>query len=511
MSRFLVILEVSQKQAYIFRSNKLKENITNSAVIAYALGEEYIASVLSKEGYSEAENMVYAGGGHTILTFEDREKAQKLTGMLTESVYRDFDGLSVFTKIIEYDEAMTVEENIHNLTKALEEKKSLRKAAFHKGSFGIEKNDSTTLSPTIMNYEDTDEKKKVVRLEYESAESICPKGYRPAYQFENLGGSKNETNFIAVVHIDGNGMGKRVEDLYKSGKIVNNDFDKSRRILREFSAGIDSDYKKAFKEMMEDVSRELDNNKCIREAISLSRVSKNGNDCYFPVRKIITAGDDICFVSEGRIGIECAVSFINRLSQKTNCVDGKNYSACAGVAIVHQKYPFYKAYELAEMLCSNAKSFNATVHPEDNGQSLSSIDWHVEFGEIRDSMDEIRSMYNTMDNGRLCLRPYVINGGDTLQTDIKHNHSYKNFKSRFIDVAEKKDSVSVGKMKELRRALREGEDETSFYLHANLMSGIFPPEYEFVDDYDGIKCSSHFDIIEVLDTYLPFANDEEGK
>ena len=37
MERYLVMLEVSQKQAYIFGSNKLKDNIRNSAIIAWIM------------------------------------------------------------------------------------------------------------------------------------------------------------------------------------------------------------------------------------------------------------------------------------------------------------------------------------------------------------------------------------------------------------------------------------------------------------------------------------------
>ncbi len=48
MSRCLTILEVSQKQNYIFSSKKVKNNIVNSAVIAHVLGADYIAEVLAK-------------------------------------------------------------------------------------------------------------------------------------------------------------------------------------------------------------------------------------------------------------------------------------------------------------------------------------------------------------------------------------------------------------------------------------------------------------------------------
>ena len=61
MNRYLVILEVSQKQAYIFGSNKVKDNIVNSAIIAYVLGEKYIDKVLSKRGYDKEKNGLFGG------------------------------------------------------------------------------------------------------------------------------------------------------------------------------------------------------------------------------------------------------------------------------------------------------------------------------------------------------------------------------------------------------------------------------------------------------------------
>ena len=40
--RYLTILEVSQKQAYIFQSNELRSNVLNSADIAWITSGEYL-------------------------------------------------------------------------------------------------------------------------------------------------------------------------------------------------------------------------------------------------------------------------------------------------------------------------------------------------------------------------------------------------------------------------------------------------------------------------------------
>ena len=43
------------------------------------------------------------------------------------------------------------------------------------------------------------------------------------------------------------------------------------------------------------------------------------------------------------------------------------YTACAGVVMVSEKYPFYRAYQTSEQLCDNAKKYAAQLvaeHPD---------------------------------------------------------------------------------------------------------------------------------------------------
>ncbi|MCQ2517555.1 MAG: hypothetical protein MJ119_02235 [Lachnospiraceae bacterium] len=506
--RVLTILEVSQKQAYIFASNELKKNIENSSVIAYVLSPEYIEKTLKDTGYSDKDNMVYAGGGHTILTFADKEKAIECTAKLTGQIYKDFDSLNIFAKTIEYDESKTVKDNLSELTKGLEAKKALRKAAFHQGSFGIEAIDSRTLLPVDVNSsKNSEDKEEMIKINENAEKKYYPEEYNIAYKFEDLGGSKSDSNFISVVHIDGNGMGKRVDELYEH--IDQNDFDAARKKLRDFSESIDRQFKESFKEMAQVIANNLQNGS-LRDGLSLKK--KN-----FPIRKVIIAGDDVCFVTEGRIGIECAVQFIKCLNKKQNEVDKKGYAACAGVAVVHQKYPFFKAYELAESLCSNAKSFNATIHPDDNGQSLSSIDWHIEYGEIGDSVDDIRETYKTADNNRLEMRPYIISGPDDVMNKMFYN-TFSQFRKVMKNIMKTEGNFSTGKIKELRNALKLGEVRTKQYIAFNLMDSILVEGKEltegnkslqeavnkdaFVEGYDGVKHSILFDAIELMDTYI---------
>ena len=167
MSRCLTILEVSQKQNYIFSSKKVKNNIVNSAVIAHVLGADYIAEVLAKTTYTDDKNMVYSGGGHVVLEFPDENTAKEMVSKITKTIYRDFDGLVVFAKSQVFDDDTSMRDCLKKLTEALERKKSIRSAVFHQGSYGVEKIDSDTLD-VIAEDSVSDAKKKIEESEYNS-------------------------------------------------------------------------------------------------------------------------------------------------------------------------------------------------------------------------------------------------------------------------------------------------------------------------------------------------------
>lgn len=348
-------------------------------------------------------------------------------------------------------------------------------------------------------------------MEEKTDKELMPAGYHRACKFEELGGTKNEHNFIAVIHIDGNAMGKRVEKLIASS--ANLSWEEYKRKMQSFSKAIDQDFKSAYKDMNETVVRNIESQKL--DCLDLKEEK-------FPVRRIITAGDDICFVSDGRIGIECAVSFIKSLNSQKNAEDQEGYSACAGVAIVHQKYPFYRAYELAEMLCGNAKKFGASLSADGTGSDISAIDWHIEYGEMKDNLEEIRQEYETLDEKRLEMRPYIVCASDRIK-EMEPVRNYANFRKLVKKIQNNEISYARGKMKELRSVLKRGEKATGYYLEFNKIEDIMLESYQeiykkisidqigsgkglerkiFLETADGMERSILFDALEVSDTFI---------
>ena len=546
MSRVLTILEVSQKQMYIFSSNKLRDNISRSKKIAQITSVEYIheSAGLFGEGaavFDEEKNLVYSGGGHTILEFESEEASRAVVKAYTRRVLTEIPDIEVFASHILYDEKETPGENVRKLIAGLEKKKSVRAASFHQGTFGIEAIDVNTGRPVrrdspgkvmaadtkgteVGEGEESREGKGTRHEKKADLLAEVPEGFALTATFEKLGGTKDETNFIAVIHIDGNAMGKRVEEL--SARFGPGEWEKYRENMRCFSQSIADDFGEAYRQMQDRLA------KAVEERLSpiLSLAYDNGSPC-FPARLVIAEGDDICMVTEGRVGIECAAEFLNALGSRKNKVDGQGYAACAGVALVHQKYPFYRAYELAEELCSKAKSFGVTLGGPDEGAQLSSIDWHIEFGELQDSLDDTRKQYETADGNRLELRPYIVSGPQKL-LEKEPVRLYSHFRTLMERLNAKEDAYGRGRLKELRQVMKRGERDLESYLVFHKIEELgrdaYYGVYEDIDissqvpgsgnrlkgktffvTTDGKKRSLLFDAIEAMDTWLPLEGASE--
>ena len=126
MKKLLLIMEVSQKQAYIFKNKELKKNIDASYTIDEITSSGYFEKYFP-EYYNKEKNLVYSGGGHTILVFDNDVEENDNTGKenqavrfakkLSKQIFCDYDGLEVFIKIMDYNENDDPSKNIQNLMK----------------------------------------------------------------------------------------------------------------------------------------------------------------------------------------------------------------------------------------------------------------------------------------------------------------------------------------------------------------------------------------------------------
>lgn len=484
MNKALAILEVSQKQAYIFSSDRLRDNVARSNEIAYVTGDTTLGdffSLAAPDAYDEKKNLIYAGGGHTVFQFDDAEAARRFVRRVTLRAMKEFPDMELFARVLDcrdYPEAAP-SALLKHLSEELEKKKSVRSAAFRRMSFGVEKLDGVNWQPE--------------RIDGGERTRFKPADTR---DFTELAGDKG---FLAVVHIDGNGMGRRVQEIYdKKG----GDWDSCCRSLRAFSEGIDRDFKAAYAEMEAELKAQFP-----AELDSKGRL---------PLRRVIMAGDDVCFVSRGSIGPEAARVFLEKLAKKENPEQpGQPYAACAGVALVHTKYPFHMAYDLAEELCSSAKRFGALI---DEGGAVSAIDWHIEFGQLKDGLAEQRLDYITEDSTparerHMELRPLAVVVPPALRQKAERvtgGLRTWDYFSRLTRTLKSSGRIARSKLKGLRNAVRQGEVETRYYLGSTRTrealtqlversAGFTPQGGALFAPIGGVERSLVFDSVELMD------------
>lgn len=410
---YLMILEVSQKQAYIFASRSLADNCIRSQQIADATGMAFFLKN-APELFGE-ENMVYSGGGHTVLQFASEAQGKAFAETISRAVMRCFPGMELYIRMIPYDSARSPSENLLALSRALEEKKALRRASFRSLSLGIEQTSGTSSAAS-------------------PAEPFLVPGWKWEKKTDQIAG---DDNFIAVVHLDGNAMGKRVQGIYEA---CGNDWDATVRALQTFSSQIDAHYAEAFRQT-------------VMHLVSAIESDSRFENRVLPVRKLIGAGDDVCFITRGYLGLDFAADFMQNLSTFRNDADGKYYSACAGVVLIHTSAPFRQTYDLSEALCSNAKQFAAAY-----GGEINALDYHIEYGQISDSLSLVRQNYIADDGLTLTLRPRALNAAPGIPEE-------RLYQGLIQDMARVEASgIARGKIKGLRIPMHQGAPETDLAI-----------------------------------------------
>lgn len=374
--------------------------------------------------------------------------------------------MELFVKQLDYDESREPGDNLNELSRLLEIKKARRDHAFRTYALGIEQTDGVP---------DTSSIRSNFKL---------PDGWKSTNRMDVV---DQDDNFLAVIHIDGNAMGARVQAIYDACR---DNWSECRRLLDRFSSEIDLHFAEAFDEMAQELADNLE-----------YRYRNKPQKKYLPLRKIIGAGDDVCFITTGKHGLECAASFLRHLSTKRNNADCKLYTACAGVVLIHKKFPFRQAYDLSEELCRNAKSFCAAY-----GGGISALDFHVEYGQMKDSLAAIRADYVTDDGARLELRPFAVTGTERVplrRTYRFHTRQLQTLSRELARQERREDgALARSKIKFLRQYLHQGEIETLYAIRKNQATALLKlndGDRPFFTDDKGVRRCLYFDTIELLD------------
>ena len=193
---------------------------------------------------------------------------------------------------------------------------------------------------------------------------------------------------VAVIHIDGNGVGGIMKDLNDS---------KDRVAPAEFQEEIscDRDDPDALRRFLLAVNERLQNAVEHAFAAAWTRIDElsyrddkraGREHAAIPVVPVILGGDDVTVITSGDYALPFAAAYLRYYEEATRSDPILRYltppegqdtgpmTAAAGVAIVKRNFPFHIAYELAEKLVDRAKKVGKTTRPP-----CSTLDYHVLF------------------------------------------------------------------------------------------------------------------------------------
>ena len=512
-------------QRYIFQSNRLKENIGASYLVKYWLGKglvdaiehadrtvdtnawnEYKANpsmLPSKKPVDETKdfNLIYVGGGNAALLCKNQKVAKDAVRAWSRELLKKAPGLRVAVGYADVENSLT-----EAYCEALDDLASCEEAlpfgdALH-GLPVVRTCTTTGLPASVPSKEENNDeewisqsaasKRKQVGSERnpgvaqrdirQEFESVLKEGQHFAIELDKLGGRKGESH-IAVVHADGNGMGKHLTDVV-SHKGDDDDF---LHHIRAFSASVSRLSQIALKATLEYLRDTLPS---LKEDLSWE------DEKIFPLRPIVYGGDDLTFVCDGRLGLDLAAFYLKKFSEGTIKVCGKDkpVDACAGVAIVPTKFPFARAYHFAEELCGLTKSY---LRQEDKTDSW--LDFQIIQEGVTRSISALRaSQYLSFEGQTLHQRPYQVpEQWDVFVSILKEFQSQKWPRSR---------------AKGLLQALTQGPTATQRFIEGAKWRGLTLPYVHGMDanvketgwtgDDPPNRTTPYFDPLEALDFYL---------
>lgn len=447
--------DVRGKQEYIFKTNKLKEIVGGSCIIRdcfkeylFPSAEEYMRRKAKKEGiplsddavcgiynYNDSENepeyiseinkgkefsqkafermmqdekcaaryageVVYEGGGNFFVLYKDKETCIEINKIFTRKLLKELYTLKVLCTYIELENGLV---NFIEDRKKLYEKHRISEAEESVicpvNTLPFVQVDEVTSLP-LTKYNENTRKKVSTEAEAKLAKHLDV--YNEKYgekDLDKLVTRKGEESLLAVVYIDGNNMGAKVQNVLGT----ETSYDQCVKKLRETSEFIQKNY-------VEDRIKDIDQ--------MLEEKAKKGKK-KAGKRLVVFAGDEINLICNARDAYDIAKTYLKGLHQVSWKDSTEPCSACAGIAIFHSHAPYAQAYKIAEECCESGKTrmkkLEKAREKEGKSKEVCYIDVHYCQKGIGMSLEDIREK----EVGGLISKPWLLDMEDEKNTTSK--------------------------------------------------------------------------------------------
>jgi len=350
MGKYLYGASIQGIQGFIFETNKLQEIVGASEII------KDIEDSFKEEIEKYKTKFIMSAAGNMKAVFYNKDELQEFLLYFKKETLNRAYGLTFSEAIVEIEDN---EPNSNERT-ILEERLKIQR---NRPSIPLDLSlnitklaSSTAKGAVLVDEEILDMASYQKREAYKKFLNNNPRNK----EFKNISDFSNSKNKVAVIHIDGNGLGSLIKNLKGS--------------ISEFSKNLDNATKEAFKLSCDD---------------------------SMDIREVILGGDDVTVICNANNALEFTYKFLKNFELKTKDKLGSKLTACAGIAICNEKFPFHYAVDLAEELCKEAKKDAKKINPNlapsclmfHNIQSSNFENWDLYIENeltIRNDKEEIR-------------------------------------------------------------------------------------------------------------------------
>ncbi len=530
-SYILTVVDTTGIQGFVFGANQLRQIVGASYLVDCATRDWavdalegmkrnsiHLKEVSQPFGSERIERddldaeLIYAGGGNTVLLFKTLDLARAFTRKLTRRVLQDAPGLGVVVvhKEFAWNVPLGGKGGIFFQTmQELARQKAHRVPPIPALGLGVTAECVYTSLPAValdhgrLISTEAQAKQKAGTWPNEKTASpadrrlqefIANTDFFAPREFEELDQSPGEKSMLAVVHIDGNGMGKRIERLVGGHSTGNEANRECLDDLRAFSISVQTASRSALQSL-------------VGHLLLLDKT----------FRPIVYGGDDITFVCDARLGLGLTVYYLRKLGEQT-LADGSQLECRAGVAMIPSHYPFARGYNLASELADSSKKIINRVkddfeqqqgHVE--GVSCTAIDWHMATSGLEQDLESIRQREYQVRAGKLYSRPLFVDvtleGRPAVQL-LPNMLRWRSFDAFAFAVREFQGGEDWegrhNRMKALRETLRRGSDALrrfkvtydvhwpSFHLPEDVQDGGWWDERSLY--YDAVEMADLMDL-----------------
>jgi len=303
MSKYLYGASVQGIQEFIFKTNKLQEIVGASEIVKNI-------SKLFEDNF-QADEILLNAAGNIKAIFYSEEECQEAVLAFSKMVMQRAYGITISQAVVKIESDKATQNDINELEKKLKIQRNKPSIPLDL-SINLMKLNPSTAKPMVNKNEDRATSQKLKAYQKFLDENLRNK------EFKNISDFSNSKNKIAVIHIDGNGLGQLIPKLKKEHNLE----------LSEFSKRLDEATKKAF---------------------------KDARDESMSIREVVLGGDDVTVICSADDALRFTKNFLENFEQETQKSFTK-LTACAGIAYCNEKYPFHYAVDLAEELCGVAKN-----------------------------------------------------------------------------------------------------------------------------------------------------------